>query len=469
MRPQSLQMLQQATVERLESIRRLQGHYPYGLVEMELASDALEAGKIRFKRLHAILPTGLEVVVPGPCEIESFPVREELARSPLGEVTILLGVPDHSWDHPNAFKASAKNDLVAKYRFAVRSDDVADENTGDNRHPVEVRLLNARLLFEHEDRSGLECLPLVRVRRAGGGAEFRVEIMSTVAPPCRWLSAWPSLTELVRLAVQRVEAARRSGGRSLRSEKASLDALKGGQVVRVIRQLALARHSARLTGLLHTPHLTPYEAFLALYEATLELEVLRPRLDPGARRDVRDLYDHENPYPGLNRLAERLERALRDTGEVNYIAVDFAPEPQEPDRVRCTLKPEFFGASVLGYFLGVQTTRDPIRLAEMLQDTKRFEVTVPAYLGQQYGGIPLRYVQDPPGDFPETHHYFALERDSVLALWNEKVESDRQQGRRTESLDLGIIRQRSPLDLSDAAFALYATLQPRTPEADDAD
>ena len=81
MRVQHLQSLQQGLLERLEDIRRFQHHYPYGVIEAELARDALEGGKVRFSRLRAILRNGLEVSVPEGCELDALPVREAVARS----------------------------------------------------------------------------------------------------------------------------------------------------------------------------------------------------------------------------------------------------------------------------------------------------------------------------------------------------------------------------------------------------
>jgi type VI secretion system protein ImpJ len=461
MRVQSLQMLQQGLLERTEALRQMQQHYPYGVLEIDWDRAALEAGKISFTRLRVVLRTGLEVIVPEQCELASFPVREELGRSRTGELTILLGVPDHGLDHPNAFQARARADLQAKYRYLVQDEDRPDENTGDNRQPVLVRTLNGRLLFEHQDRSGLECLPLLRVRRAGMGAgtEFRVEVIPTVAPPCRLLSAWPPMAEMVRLAVQRVETSRRSLARSLRAQKFSLDALHGIQVVKLVRLLALSRHGARLATLLRSPHTTPFEAFQALYEILCELEVLRPRMDLTTDRAL--AYDHDDIYPVMSRLCDRLEQALRDTGEVNYLAVQFVAQPQQPDQVRAAITPEFFGANVTAYYLAVKTQLAVGDLTNTLQDRMRFELTVPSRLGQAFGGLQLRHEPDPPAGFPDAPdlYYFRIEQSAHASLW-DKVQAEKE---------LGINRRNPHLSLINAAFTLYATLEPRAPEADDAD
>ena len=463
MRVQTLQALQQGLLERLDGLRQMHRHYPYGVVEMELARDALEAGKISFTRLRVILRNGLEVVVPSQCELESFPVRDELARSPSGELSILLGVPEYSLERPNALRPAAKTDLLAKYRYVVQDEFRPDENSGDNAQPIFTRTLNARLLFDVQDQRGLECLPLLRVRRAaaGAGAEFRIELVPEAVPPCLLLAAGPALAEEARLAIQLVLLARRRLARHLRTQRISLDTLAGAQIHQVIRLMALARHGARLAPLQQSPNTTPFEMFQALYEALCELEALRPGVDlEGTRLE----YDHEDPFRLFSLLRTRLDEALREAEGVNYEAVEFEPEPQKPDRVRARLKPKFLGTNVAAYYLAIKTPLSVTEVAAILTDKRRFELTIPERLGQAFGGLLLTHTPNFPAGLPDAPdlHYFRVEltgnkNKPEMLLW-DKVRAGGE---------LAIQRKSPLIDLSNAAFTFYAIFQPRTLDPND--
>lgn len=489
MRVQNLQMLQQGFLERLEDVRRFQHHYPYGVIEAEVARDALEAGKIRFVRLRVLLRSGLEVIHPTECELAALPVREELAKSRSGEVTVLLGVPDYSSGLANAFRVDERPDHRVKYRYIPRSEVRYDENTGDNKQAIVVRTLNARLVFEHEDRSGLECLPLARVRRAnaGSGTEFRVELAAGFVPPCLFLppptavqdpaarTAGPQpilpdislphrLSEEVHLAVQKVEVARQLQDARLQNERLNMAALQGSQFQQWMRFLSLSRHAGRLLTLEHSPHTTPFDMFLALYETLCEMEALCPPRNTGTSRVLKATalkYDHEDPFVVFSRLRGRLEKALLDVGGVEYHEAPFELDSSGQNRVRAALGAQFFGPKISACYLAVKTQVSVMDLTLTLQKRQHFELTTPHAIDRGNGGLQLRYEPNPPAGLPDAPdlHYFQVERSndsSLIQLW-ESVEKHGE---------LGISRINSHLNLSKSTFIFYAILQPRAIEAE---
>ncbi len=474
MRVQSLQMLQQGVLERLEDLRCSQHHYPYGVLEAEVAGDALAAGKVRLSRLRAILPNGIEVIVPEDCDLPALPVREAIARSRSGEVLVLLAVPDYATNGQNTFRLGEVPNPQVNLRYIPKDEPRADENTGDNKQPVIVRSLNARLLLEHEPRSGLECVPLLKVRKASGGTEFRVELVAGFAPPCLFLpppvlasgtggngdggtpelSLPHRLSEEVYLSVQRVEIARRQHSARMQDQRLTMGALQGVQFQRWVRLLALTRHAARLLTLQSTPRITPFEMFLALYEALRELEATKTSRAGGRSQQEGALdYNHEEALAVFTRLRARLEKALEDVGGVEFFEAAFETDPSGPNRVRAALRPEFFGNNVAGWYLAVQSPLPAIELKPVLEDRKHFELTTPAMIDQGYGGLQLRHKPNPPPGLPDAPDlcYFQVEQSSdplVRQLWVDT----------TTSKELAINRSNPHLNLSDAVFTFYAVL-----------
>lgn len=462
MRVQTLQMLQQGFLERTDDLRRLGIHYPYGVLEAELARAALERGKVEFSRLRVVMRSGLEVIVPDHCNLEALEVRKELADSRSGEVTILLGVPEYSDTGPNAFRADQKADLEGKYRYVPRTEERADENTGDNRQPIVTRWLNARLLVEREGgrtgQEGLECLPVLRVKKGSttGGADFRIERVLEYAPPLRLLSAGPEIRDLAGRAVGRLENARVRVSRKLRQQPVAADTVLGAQVRQLIRQLLLSRHAARLGALRDSPHVTPFEMFSGLNEALAELEALAATRDPEADPGLR--YDHEALYPLFERLGDRIEAALREADDVDILSVEFK---QAPDGVaRAAVGPEFFAANVLAWYFAVETRVPRSDLALLLANRKLFELTAPKEVGTGVGGLQLREEADTPAGLRASLRYFRIDppdRELTAGVW-KRIQTAREMA----------INLRPHSNLAGSKFILYATLQ-RLPSDADAD
>jgi type VI secretion system protein ImpJ len=471
-------MLQQGLLERIEGLHRSLDHYPYGVIEAELASDAFAAGKIRFVRLQAVLPNGLEVTVPEDCNPGDLAVKEAIARSPSGELTIMLGVPDYAVNAQNTCPPGASANRQVNFRYIPGDEARADENTGNTPAQIKVRTVNARLLFEHESRSGLECLPLLKVRRAsaGTGTDFRIELVPGFAPPCRYLpqpeisraterggsppgqtgydlSMPHRLSREVYLSIQRVETARRQLSGRMQDERLDMGALQGVQFQRWVRLLALSRYSARLQSLQLAPLTTPFEMFLALYEALRELEASQPRRGP-ARAGGGLEYNHEDALGTFMRLRTRLEKALEEIGEFDYHRADFEPHPADRHLVNASLGGEFFADNVVAWYLSVKTSTALEELIPVMRDRMLFELTTPTRIGQGWGGLQLGHRPNPPPGLPiePDIFYFQVQPsdDAVERTVWEEVKQDRR---------LSINRSIPGLDLNNAAFTFYGIQQ----------
>ena len=81
--PHHLQRIQRSIIESSSSERRLSWAYPYGLIDARLSTDDLENMRLRFDRLHAIMPSGQEVLFPQDAELPAMDIKQafRIARS----------------------------------------------------------------------------------------------------------------------------------------------------------------------------------------------------------------------------------------------------------------------------------------------------------------------------------------------------------------------------------------------------
>src|SRR6478735_5701222 len=162
LQPHHLQQLQKGAHDSLVTERHLQFPYPYGIVEARLSADELESMRLRFDRLHVVMPGGVQVRFPQDAELPSLDVRQAFASTG-GNFTVYLGVPLWFSDRANTMPLSNDGDARAKLLYRLAEVEKADENSGENPKSMLVRRINARLLLETEDRSDLEVIPLMRI------------------------------------------------------------------------------------------------------------------------------------------------------------------------------------------------------------------------------------------------------------------------------------------------------------------
>ena len=161
LQPHHLQRMQKSVEDEIASERRLAWAYPYGVIEARLSRDELENKRIRFDKLRAIMPSGLEVNYPSAAELPSLDIAQPFSKG-AGTFTISLGVPLWQNSRANTVPVAHDSDTRAKLLYRVGEVECHDENTGENPKPVQIRKINSRLMFEHEDTSDMEVLPLLR-------------------------------------------------------------------------------------------------------------------------------------------------------------------------------------------------------------------------------------------------------------------------------------------------------------------
>ncbi|MDB6122852.1 MAG: Type secretion protein family [Pedosphaera sp.] len=445
LQPHHLQRMQKAAHDQISDERRLGWAFPYGLVEARLSRDELENMRIRFDRLRAIMPSGLEINYPASCDLPSLDIKQAFSKG-AGSFTVLLGVPLWQDARANTMNPSQQSDSRVKLLYRVGETECTDENTGENPKPIQVRRINSRLMFEQEDASDMEVIPLLRIVRAVGDDIGLPKEDPEYVPPCMVLSGSPILREMVRDLVSQVEASRKELVVQLSRGGFNLENLRGLQFEQLMRLRTLSRYSAQLPQLVLAPGLTPFAIYLELRGLLAELTALHPDRDEFECAP----YNHENPYLCFRELSTKIRAHLRGAVAPSFLKVAFT---NVNGLLTGTFAEEHFTLPS-AYLLGIKTKLDATGLARYVEDGDKFKLMPLSLATRAIRGIELKEERHPPLELPAASdlHYFRLERAASARMW-QQIQMEKSAAIRWTG---------NELDWSDASFTIYMTV-PNSP------
>jgi type VI secretion system protein ImpJ len=447
LQPHHLQRMQKAAHDWIGAERKLAWTYPYGLIEARLSRDELENMRLRFDRLRAVMPSGLIIDHPNNAELPSLDIKQALARSVAG-FKVFLGVPLWQNARANTVKPASEADGRVKLLYRVSEIECADENTGENSKPVQVRKINSRLMMENEDSTEMELLPLMRILRAVGEDVGLPRQDLDFVPPCFVLAGSPVLRELVRDLVSQVEASRKELVVQSARGGFSIDTMRGVQFEQLLRLRTLNRFSARLPSLVLAPNVSPLTIYLELRELLAELAALHPDRD---EFEVAP-YDHDNPCPVFKELSAKIRSHLRGAVAPSFLKVPF-------NEVNGLLMATLTSEQLMqpnAYFIGIKTKLDPTVLGRFVEDGDKFKLMPQSLATRAIRGIALKEERHPPLELPAQSdlHYFRLDRAASERMW-QQVQTEKSATIRWTGTEL---------DWSGTSFTLYMTV-PSSPTA----
>jgi type VI secretion system protein ImpJ len=441
LQPHHFQRMQKSLEDEISSERRLAWPYPYGVIEARLSRDELENKRVRFDKLRAIMPSGLEVNYPAAAELPSLDIAQAFSKG-AGSFTVSLGVPLWQESRANTVPVTHDADTRVKLLFRIGEIECHDENTGENPKPLQVRKINSRLMFEHEDASDMEVLPLLKIVRATGEDVGLPKEDPEFVPPCMLLSGSPVLREMVRDLVSQVEASRKELVVQVTRGGFSIDTMRGVQFEQVMRLRTLNRYSARLPSIIAAPIATPFTVYLELRELLAELAAMHPDRDEFESAP----YRHDNQFLCFRELANKIRSFLRGAVAPSFLKLAFK---DVGGVLTANFSPEHF-TQPNAYFLGIKTKLDPTAVARYVEDGDRFKLMPQSLATRAIRGIELKEERHAPLELPAAAdlHYFRLERANSARMW-QQIQTEKTAAIRWTG---------GELDWSDASFTLYMTV-----------
>lgn len=414
LQPHHLQRLQHGVLEQFQADRRILWAAPYGIIESKLSLDELANFRVRFDKLRAIMPSGLEVNYPDNAELPSIDLKPLFAGS--GAVfTIYLGVP--LWKEGRANSGgespSEQPDANSKIIYRVHEQTLADENTGDNAKPLLIRRLNARFVTDDEDKSDLELIPILRLVRGVGEQLGQPKSDPEYSPPCLFLSGSSTLHNIVRDLVNQVEASRQELVIQINRGGFAMDTIRGLQIEQIMRLRTLNQFSARLSTLLTAANITPFTWYLELRSLHAELCGLHPDKDD---YEI-PAYNHENLFNGFDQLSTKIRALLRGAVAASFLKIEFTTTP---DGLEATLTDEHFTRPV-EYYLAIKSKEDPRQIAPLVEDGNRFKLMPKSMATRAVRGVELKEERFPPLQLPAIGgvSFYRLNRAESARVWQQ--------------------------------------------------
>jgi type VI secretion system protein ImpJ len=434
-------------------------HYNWGLRAIELDPEALANFRCVVRTLQARLRDGTLVSIPEDGVLPAVELKTAFEKG--GPVTVYLGVPVLNLGRANA----AANGRPDNARYVLDTLELEDENTGVNPQPIQVRLLNLKLLLSTQDHSGYEVLPIARIEKSPR-AEATPQLDETYIPPLLACDAWKPLAAGVLQAVyDRIGKKIELLAGQVVSRGITFDSQAQGDPLLFAQLRELNEAYALLGILVFAQGVRPLTAYLELARLVGQLAIF------GATRRPPDLprYDHDDLGGCFFRVKQHIDALLNILVEPEYKERPFIGAGL---RMQVTLEPSWL-ESVWQMYIGVQSPLDGEDLVRLLTKPGQLDMKVgssdrvDAIFRMGQAGLRFTHALRPPRALPTLpgQIYFQISRETQEAEWQNVHKSLTLALRLNESLIAGNIQGQRVLTIKAAGqtttlqFTLYVVPQ----------
>jgi type VI secretion system protein ImpJ len=434
-------------------------HYDWGLRHVEIDDDALANYRFSVRTLQARLRDGTLVSIPEDGILPDLDLKPALEQA--SNLTVFLGVPVLNLGKANV----ASNGSFDGARYTLDVQELEDENTGVNPQPIQVRLLNLKLLLSTEDHSGFEVLPVAHIEKSAR-ADATPQLDKSYIPPLLACDAWtPLAAELVQSLYDRIGKKIEVLAAQVVARGVTFDSHAQGDPL-LFAQLRVLNEAYTLLGVLgFAQGVHPFDVYVELCRLVGQLSVFGPtRRPPDLPR-----YDHDDLGGCFYRVKQYLDALLDLLLEPEYKERPFVGAGL---RMQVALEPAWLEAAWQIY-IGVQSSLDADECIRLL--------TVPGQLDMKIGssdrvdavfrlgqaGLRFDPCPRPPRMLPMLPGliYFQVSRDSQQLEWQNVRKSLTLALRLNENRIAGNIQGQRVLTIKTGAqtatlqFTLYVVPQ----------
>lgn len=434
-------------------------HYNWGLAALDLDRDGLANYRFVVRSLKARLRDGTTVSLPEDGILPTLDLKTVFEQG--NQVTIYLAVPVLHLGRANL----SANGQADNARYLLDTQDLEDENTGVNPQPIQVNLLNMKLLLSSQDHTGYEVLPIARLEKSPK-AEAVPQLDETYIPPLLSCDAWKPLSAgILEQLYDRIGK--------------KLDLLAGQVVTRgitfdsgsqgdqlIFEQLRVLNEASAWMGIVNFAQgVHPFLAYLELCRLVGSMAIF------GATRRTPEIppYDHDNLGECFYRVKQYLDALLNILVEPEYKERAFVGAGL---RMQVSLEPIWL-ESIWQMFIGVQSPLSGEEVISLVTKAGRLDMKIASSdrvdevfrLGM--AGLQFAHTPRPPRALPSMPGliYFQINRESRLEEWQNVQRSLTLAIRLNEHLIAGNIQGQRVLTIKTGGqtttmqFTLYVVAQ----------
>jgi type VI secretion system ImpJ/VasE family protein len=417
LQPHHFQYLQRVTSSYLRQNRVFALAYPWGLIDFEPDIDALSGGRVVVKRLSAVLPSGVEISMPGNCTIPPLDLAPALAQNP---DTLLVSLALPNWSEYEANLADEENEKAGKRIYQSQKRRLRDENSGENEITIITRKLNVRLITNLDESADMETMPILKLDvRSHGLVEGAAILDESYIGPFMLLSADCPLIPMLTSLLADMKQSRDKALDTLTVERFSPDKFSGANAYTAERLKILNLYIQRISSLISPPSkASPFGIYLELSSLLSELMSFDPI------NSIRAImpYDHLNLGQGFSELFKDIRSFLLAGGGIAYVKLDFKAE-SDGIYLSVPINTENI-SNVKEAYLAIHCEAPEDDVVKALEAGDTFKLISPAMKQVRARGIKLTNTPFPPRFLPVLKNtlWFKLELEESVRVWREVCE-----------------------------------------------
>lgn len=405
LRPQHFQ--QQDAYHEWRLAQAVRGLHPYawGVRNLKVDIDALQAGQLRLTELQMVLPDGEFYNAPAEDELPGA-LALDAAFGEANEVVLHAATAPLRTNGSNFAASREEADTAARY-YQVQHD-IEDQYTDAASAQLSLLGKSVKLITEHDPRGHLVSMPVLRVRRNATGG---FELDPRYVPPSLTIQASPVMFVYLRRLLDVLQAKVDALYGFHREPSKNIIEFRSGDVASFWLLHTASAAYASLAHLMRHPGLHPER----LFQRLLELAGALMTFSKGFTLADLPAYDHANPGPAFLRLDYIVRELLETVISTRYFGVALAEV--RPSFYQGRLEAQQITPST-NLYLGVTASMPPAELVDAVP--LRFKVGAPEDVEKlvlsALPGVPLNHSVQVPAAIPVRpgSYYFAVEPRGAL-------------------------------------------------------
>jgi type VI secretion system ImpJ/VasE family protein len=412
LQPHHFQYFQRQNTESLKNNRTFSCAYPWGLIDFEIDSDALAGARVVVKRFSAVMGDGTPLSMPGNCLLEALDLREALEQNP-NEITVYIALP--LWSE---FEANLVEDTegAKTRRFVPQKKRVRDENSGDNEITLITRRMNARLTTNLEGNKNLQLLPALKLSiLSHDKTETALAVNEKYFPPFITLTTDSPLYGIIQGLIVDIRRCRDKAVDILTTGNFKNENFSGYNAYTVLRLKTLGVYETRLSSLMATGNMTPFDLYLELCSLLSELMAYDP---VNSIRGIQR-YNHDDSAPQFFEIIKDIRSFILQEGSADYRKHDFSPIDNGRYLFTALTPEEIFRTE--NAYLAVKSAGNKDAVVKAVEEGDTFKLINPQSKQLRIRGVKLTEELYPPRFLPVLGGtiWFKLDLAESARVWRE--------------------------------------------------